>query len=128
MRTLWKILVPLALVLPLGAYLAGALVTSVADDPAPRRTIVIHRSAPPSTAPQESRATRPRHAAPTQAPAGAPTTAGAARTGEAADDGPPEVVTPSPEDLADDHGRDEHADDRGEDDGGGGDDGGGDDG
>jgi hypothetical protein len=41
MSTVWKVLVGLALALPLGAFVAGALVASSADEPAPRETIVI---------------------------------------------------------------------------------------
>jgi hypothetical protein len=50
MRTLWKILVPLALVLPLGAFVAGSLVASASDEPPARDTIVIRESnATPAT-------------------------------------------------------------------------------
>ena len=38
MRPLWKTFLPLALVLPLGAFVAGSLVASAADDPPPRET------------------------------------------------------------------------------------------
>jgi len=44
MRTLWKIFVPLALVLPLSAFVAGSLVASASDDPPVRDTIVIRES------------------------------------------------------------------------------------
>ena len=51
MRTLWKIFVPLALVLPLGAFVAGSLVASAADDPPARDTIVIRESGATSGTP-----------------------------------------------------------------------------
>ena len=44
MRTLWKILCRSRLVLPLGAFVAGSLVASAADDPPVRDTIVIRES------------------------------------------------------------------------------------
>ena len=51
MRTLWKTFVPLALVLPLGAFVAGSLVASTADDPPARETIVIRESGATSGTP-----------------------------------------------------------------------------
>ena len=44
MSTLVKILVTLGLVLPMGAFVAGSLAASSADEPAPRETIVIRES------------------------------------------------------------------------------------
>ena len=41
MRSFWKVFAALALMLPLGAFVAGNLVASAADDPAPRDTIII---------------------------------------------------------------------------------------
>ena len=40
-RRSWKVFAALALMLPLGAFVAGNLVASAADDPAPRDTIII---------------------------------------------------------------------------------------
>ena len=61
MRTLWKILLPLALVLPLGAFVAGSLVASAADDPPVRDTIVIRESsATPRHSAADSRRPTPR--------------------------------------------------------------------
>ena len=55
MKTLWKVLLGLALVVPMGAYLAGTLATSSADEPAPRETIVIKPGTPTSpTSPTKS--------------------------------------------------------------------------
>lgn len=86
MRTVWKIVLVLALVLPTGAFVAGSLAASSADRPAPRHTIVIRdEGRSPSTA------ASPRHDRPS---------AGASGRG----DGTVEVVTPTPHDLRDDHG------------------------
>ena len=41
MRSFWKVFAALALMLPLGAFVAGTLVPSAADEPAPRDTIII---------------------------------------------------------------------------------------
>ena len=85
MRTVWKIVIVLALVLPSGAFVAGSLAASSADRPSPRHTIVIgddSASAPPS----------PRRAG---------------SSADRSDDHPDrsvEVVTPTPGDLRDDHG------------------------
>ncbi len=52
MRSFWKVFVALALMLPLGAFVAGTLVASAADDPAPRDTIIIDdQSGTPSSDP-----------------------------------------------------------------------------
>jgi len=51
MRILWKVLLGLALVVPMGAYVAGALAASSADSPAPRETIVIRDNGDSSTRP-----------------------------------------------------------------------------
>ena len=88
MSTLVKILVSLGLVLPLGAFVAGSVVASGADEPGPRETIVIRdspaRSPAGSTAPHD-------HRTPPATPRGD-------------DHAGPEVVTPSLDDLGDDHG------------------------
>ncbi|GAA2143605.1 hypothetical protein GCM10009844_16160 [Nocardioides koreensis] len=103
MSTLVKILVTLGLVLPMGAFVAGSLAASSADEPAPRETIVIRDSPTRSAAPDGTTTRSPGH--------------------DVGDDhGGPEVVTPSLDDLRDDHGG-EHgrgggSDDRGGDDGG----------
>ena len=56
MRTLWKIFLPLALVLPLGAFVAGSLVASSASESQPRDTIVIRESgSTPSSNPSRPR-------------------------------------------------------------------------
>ena len=46
MKTVWKVLIGLALVVPMGAYVAGSLAASAADDPAPRETIEIREPDP----------------------------------------------------------------------------------
>ena len=83
MSTVWKVLVALALVVPLGAYVAGSLAASASGDPEPRHTIQIRESGPtrspsPSPSPSASRSTEP------------------------------EVIAPSYDDLDDDHGGDRH--------------------
>ena len=111
MSTLVKVLVSLGLVLPLGAFVAGSIAASGADDPGPRETIVIRDSPTRSASPHADRS-------PSDRPS-------------ADDHGGPEVVTPSLEDLGDDHGGDRGrngSDDGGhggDDDGGSGDDSGG---
>lgn len=86
MSTLVKILVSLGLVLPLGAFVAGSIAASGADDPGPRETIVIRDSPTRSASPHDDRS-------PSDRPS-------------ADDHGGPEVVTPSLDDLGDDHGGD----------------------
>ena len=49
---------PLALVLPLGAFVAGSLVASAADDPPARETIVIRESGATPTSTPSSGPTR----------------------------------------------------------------------
>src|SRR4051794_18041213 len=65
MRHFWKIFAALALMLPLGAFVAGNL-ASAADDPAPRHTIVIDdQDGTPSAdpTPSTSHSSRPDDAA-----------------------------------------------------------------
>src|SRR3954471_4975489 len=104
MSTVWKVLVGLALVVPMAAYVAGSLAASASDDPAPRHTITI-REAPPT-----------RSASPTPSPT-------PSQSSE------PEVITPSYDALDDDHGGDHHGgDDHSGSDNGGSDNGGSDNG
>ena len=87
MRTVWKIVIVLALVLPSGAFVAGSLAASSADQPTPRHTIVIREDAG------------------SPSPSASPRRAGS--SADASDDHPDrsvEVVTPTPGDLRDDHG------------------------
>ncbi|MCW2765858.1 MAG: hypothetical protein JWO11_1817 [Nocardioides sp.] len=106
MNKLWKILLVLGLVLPLGVFVAGSLASSSADEPAPRETIVIDDSGS-TTGPAGPGATG------SPSPSSTPTSGG----GEPGDDHGVEVVSPSPDDIGDDHGGDSSG--RG---GGGGDD------
>ena len=105
MSTVVKILVTLGLVLPLGAFVAGSLAASGADDPGPRPAIVIPDSPSRSAAPGDDRS-------PSRGPS---------------DDSSPDdhggvgVITPSPDDL-DDHGDDSGRDGEAGDDHGGSDD------
>lgn len=88
MVTIWKVLLGLVLVVPMGAYVAGSLAASAADDPAPRQTIQIREPDPTST--------------PTSTPS--PT-----RTAQPDD---VEVITPDYDDFDDD---DDRGDDDGDD-------------
>src|SRR6478735_11421110 len=86
MKTVWKILLGLALVVPVGAYVVGSLAASAADDPAPRQTIQIQEP-DPTPAPSKT---------PTRTPPPAPTS-----TESDDDDDDVEVITPY-DDLDDD--------------------------
>jgi hypothetical protein len=88
MRNFWKVFVGLALTLPLGAFVAGNLVASAADDPSPRDTIIIEdQSATPSGEPSPTPSS-------TATPDSSPTP-------DQGDDGL-EHVTPSPSEWDDD--------------------------
>src|SRR3954470_1976167 len=58
MNRVWKVLLGLALVVPMGSYVAGSLAASATDEPTPRHTIVI-RDADLSHAPRASRSPSP---------------------------------------------------------------------
>ena len=74
MRSFWKVFAALALMLPLGAFVAGNLVASAADDPEPRDTIIIDdTSGTPSVDPTPS-------ATSTGTPSASPTTTTRATT------------------------------------------------
>jgi hypothetical protein len=88
MRTLWKVFLPLALVLPLGAFVAGSLVASATDDPPVRDTIVIRESGATPGTPTPSPSDDP-----TRDPADDP---------DDTDDGDVETVTVEPDDVDDD--------------------------
>ena len=89
MKTVWKVLLGLAVVIPLTAYVVGSLAASAADDPAPRHTIEIREPSPSST-PSHTPSHSPR---PSVSPSSSPTPE-------------VEVITPSYDDLGDDHGGD----------------------
>jgi len=105
MPTWLKVILALALVLPLGAFVAGSLVASAADDPAPRDTIVIDGS---GSTPTETPSTGT-----------SPSSSSSPSTGPDEDD--PEGVTPSYEEVDDDDERGDDGD-HGDDGSGGGDD------
>ena len=101
MRTLWKTLVPLALVLPLAAFVAGSLVASTADDPPARETIVIRESGATSGTPTQT-ATPARHLRRT-APRTRPRRPRRPRRLRPPDSGPDvETVSVEPDDVDDD--------------------------
>ena len=92
MSTVWKVLIGLALVVPMGAYVAGSLVASADNDPTPRHPITIRESDPtPSSSPSP---TPTRTAEPEE---------------ETGDDDDVEVITPDYDDLYDDHGGDDNS-------------------
>jgi hypothetical protein len=98
MRTVSKVLAGLVLVVPMGAYVAGALAASADTNPQPRQTIEI----------------RPADSTPTKGPSAKPTEqpgdhSGPGRDG---DDDDVEVITPDYDDF-DDHDDDDHDDDSG---------------
>src|SRR3954451_24532043 len=96
MRSFWKVFAALALMLPLGAFVAGTLVASAADDPTPRHTVIIDD---PSGTPSPS-------SSPSEDPGDDATEDQGDDHGDdhGGDDGLSEV-TPSPDDW-DDHGDD----------------------
>jgi hypothetical protein len=94
MGSFWKVFVALALVLPLGAFVAGNLVAAAEDDPAPRDTIIIDQQ---GGTPSGEASTSP----------SADTTPGSGATprgNEHGDDGLVTEVTPPPDEWDDDHG------------------------
>lgn len=119
MKTLWKTLLALALLVPMAAYVAGSLVASAADDPTPRPPIVIkdaERPASPTSDPT-----------PTEEPYADPGPSGVGRVEldpDDIDDDSDDWGRGDDEDHGEDHG-DDHPDDPGGDDhsGPGGDDG-----
>ena len=114
MRSFWKVFAALALMLPLGAFVAGNLVASAADDPTPRDTIIIDdTSGTPSSDPS-----------PSSTPTGTPSTSPTHDQGDdqsddhggegGGDDDGLDEVTPSPDDWDDHddgHGGDDHGGD-----------------
>jgi hypothetical protein len=98
MKTVWKVLLGLVLVVPLGAYVAGSLAASASDDPAPRPTIQI--------------------AEPSRTPTTTPSTTPSAPVSATPEDDDVEVITPGYDDLDDDHGGDDHGGHGGGDDSG----------
>ena len=75
MRSFWKVFAALALMLPLGAFVAGNLVASAADDPSPRDTIIIDdtqryavRRRDAELRPDRDAGRRPRRRSPTDDP------------------------------------------------------------
>jgi len=101
MSTLVKILVTLGLVLPMGAFVAGSLAASSADEPAPRETIVIRDSPTRTASPGGTGTPSPGHDAGDDH--------GGDRRGDHSGDDDVVVIIPSPDDL-DDHGDDDGRD------------------
>jgi hypothetical protein len=110
MKTVWKVLLGLALVVPMGAYVVGSLAASASDDPAPRHSIRIEQHDP--TPSGQSTPT------PGQDPSGEPS-ADSSGHGRSGDDDEVEVITPEYDDFddEDDGHDDDHSGSGGQDDG-----------
>lgn len=102
-----KVLVGLAIVLPLGAYAVGAIAASAADDPAPRQTIQLEEPTTPTSTPASPR-TRP-----TQGPSERGDDHGGDRKDGSTDDHGVETIVPDYDDLDDSPHADDHGGDRG---------------
>lgn len=55
MRSLWKVVLALLVVLPLGAFAVGALVASSVNQPEPRETVILENVGGRSPSPTQSR-------------------------------------------------------------------------
>jgi hypothetical protein len=99
MGTAWKVVVGLVLLLPMTAYVVGSLVAA-AEEPVQHEPIIVQErthTPEPSQSPSKK---------PTQKPGGDKTDRGGDDPG---DDETPEIITPSPDDLFDDHGGDDNS-------------------
>lgn len=123
-RTL-KILLGLALIVPMAAYVVGSLVASSADAPADRSPVIIQDA--PQDAGESATPRKKKGEGPTNAPRGTkrgPDSDGDDRNGaddrrEVKGDNPPTVVTPKPTPVGgddDDDDNDDRDDDRDDDD------------
>lgn len=97
MSTVWKVVLALALVLPVGAFVAGSLASSSADEPAQRESVILEQ------APQE-RSPKPDPVRKKPVPQ---------QEDDDADDAPV-VIAPAP--ASNDDWDDDDRDDRGDDD------------
>jgi hypothetical protein len=96
MSTFWKVFAALAVLLPLGAFVAGSMIASAADAPAPRQTLVVEDSGTPTPAPASPVADQTTAAPTTPTPTPAPPTPAP----------PTPTGTPSAAPTQDDHGSD----------------------
>lgn len=126
MARIWKVVLPLALALPMLAYVAGTLVAA-GEEPHDRSPIVVEDPSPgsgndPTDGPTKKKQKNDPGDRPTQHRGDDGDDKGDddGRADDDGDDDGPEVVTPEPDDLDDDNGDD--GDDDGGDDGEGGDD------
>lgn len=107
MKTLWKVLLGLLLVVPLGGYVAGSLAASASEGQQPRHTIRISEPDPAPTA-------RPTHGSTDPSTGPSPHDDGdddADDDGDDDGDDEVEVIVPEYDDLGDDHDGDDHGDD-----------------
>lgn len=109
----WKVAVGLVLLLPMTAYVVGSLVAA-ADEPRQHDPIIVQEPVATPDPPDKSPSGRPE---PSEKPSRSP---GDDDSGHGDDD--PEVITPDPSDLFDDHGGDRPDDDDNSGRGSGGDD------
>lgn len=109
MSTLLKILLPLAVLLPLGGFIAGSLATIADDEPPARAPIVLRddETSAPTTPTAPSRAPSER---PTEGRGDSDNTDDGDRREDDGEDHEP-VVTPGPVENDDDH-EDDDGDDR----------------
>src|SRR5689334_21974686 len=97
MRIFWKVFAALALMLPLGAFVAGNLVASAANDPEPRHTIIVDDQ---SSSPSEDASRGPSDAASPSSPRGGADD----QSEDQGDDHGGDVGTVQGDDHGDDHG------------------------
>ena len=104
-----KVVIGLVLILPMTAYVVGSLVAA-AEEPREHTPIIVQEQ--PTRSPGKA-STSP-SAKPTEKPTEKPSERGHDRgDDDPSDDDTPEVITPSPDDLFDDHGGDDGDDNSG---------------
>jgi hypothetical protein len=103
MSTMWKVLLGLVLALPLAAFVAGAVLASSTDEPAPRETIVIQDapSRPDDDGPRSGPGRSDDESRPGQHPSGSGDDD--SDDSDDSDDDEVEVVRPEPDTVDDDH-------------------------
>jgi hypothetical protein len=112
MSTVWKVVIGLALTLPIAAYVVGSLVASTTELPAQREPVNIQNGSPPPTSDPHSPSSGPADPRPS---ASDPAQRDEADEADEADNGV-RVVSPEPTPVHD--GDDGRGDDGGDEDGG----------